>query len=73
MSYFNNKWVWITGASSGIGKAIAINLAQKNANLILSSRNAKALGEVANDCLQFGVEVIIQKIDLERSDSIKMA
>ena len=47
MSYFKNKTIWITGASSGIGKALAIELAQHGAKLILSSRKRAALEEVA--------------------------
>ena len=31
---FNNKVVWITGASSGIGKALAIELSHQKATLI---------------------------------------
>jgi short-subunit dehydrogenase len=38
------KTIWITGASSGIGRALAIQLASEN-NLILSSRNLDELEE----------------------------
>lgn len=47
MSYFKDKTIWITGASSGIGKALAIELARHGAKLILSSRKRAALEEVA--------------------------
>lgn len=36
----------ITGASSGIGLACAVSAAEKGANLVLSSRNSKALKEI---------------------------
>ncbi len=47
---FENKVVWITGASSGIGKALALELSQQNALLIISARNEDALNEVKEAC-----------------------
>ena len=48
---FNNKIVWITGASSGIGKALALELSKQNCKLILSSRRTTELQDVKNQCL----------------------
>ncbi|GGW64261.1 short-subunit dehydrogenase [Winogradskyella epiphytica] len=47
---FTNKIIWITGASSGIGKAIALQLAEQNCKLILSSRRTSDLQEVRLLC-----------------------
>ena len=47
---FEGKTWWITGASSGIGAALAEALAQVGAKLILSGRNENALKEVAERC-----------------------
>lgn len=46
----NDKWVWVTGASSGIGKAIAIELSFHKANLVLMSRNVSELKKTADAC-----------------------
>jgi len=46
----NNKVVWITGASSGIGEGLAYELAKKNCRLILSGRNVTELERVKANC-----------------------
>jgi short-subunit dehydrogenase len=58
----SNQTVWITGASSGIGAALAYAYAQKGCKLILSGRNAVALEEVKNKCAP--QEVAILPFDL---------
>jgi dehydrogenase/reductase SDR family member 7B len=47
---FDKKVWWITGASSGIGAALALELAARGASVILSGRNIAALEEVAAQC-----------------------
>lgn len=47
---FAGQSAWITGASSGIGAAVARALAAQGARLVLSGRNVAALEAVAGDC-----------------------
>lgn len=46
MSYLRDKTIWLTGASSGIGLALARELAKHDVQLILTSRRKEALEEV---------------------------
>lgn len=62
---FQNKVVWITGASSGIGKALALELSQKDALLILSARKEETLNEVKAMCKN-PENVKILPLDLEK-------
>ena len=47
---FHNKVVWITGASSGIGEALAYAFAAEGALLVLSARREEELHRVAKTC-----------------------
>jgi short-subunit dehydrogenase len=52
-----NKTIVVTGASSGAGKAIALEFALQKPTLILAARNPEALREVAHECSQLGAKV----------------
>lgn len=65
---FQNKTVWITGASSGIGEALAYEFASQGAKLILSSRKKQDLERVANGCN--GRVILIQILDLAEHDAL---
>lgn len=68
----NHKTVWITGASSGIGRQLAIDLAQKNCSLLLSARNETKLKEVQQVCLKYSSKVEILSLDLEKSEELAL-
>ena len=70
-TYFANKRVWITGASSGIGEALAFKFAEQGAHLVLSARNESELHRVATQCRDLGSGIItVQTLDLADHDSI---
>jgi short-subunit dehydrogenase len=49
--YFKSKRVMITGASSGIGAALAVRMSDWGADLVLVGRNQERLTEVAGKCV----------------------
>jgi short-subunit dehydrogenase len=64
MSGFSDKIIWITGASSGIGKALAIELSNQNIKIILSARKREDLELVKKQCKSTN-DVKIITLDLE--------
>ena len=70
---FEGKSLWITGASSGIGRAVAIELSLKKCHLILSARKQNDLEEVALKCRQNGSTTSIVPFDLSDEESIQKA
>ncbi|MFQ3305040.1 MAG: dehydrogenase/reductase SDR family protein 7B [Polaribacter sp.] len=68
---FFNKIIWITGASSGIGKALAIALSKQQCKLILSSRN-KAFLELVKQACTHPEQIKIILLDLENDTSLAL-
>lgn len=68
MSDIKNKTVWITGASSGIGAALAKTFSQAGAHIILSGRRVDALEEVA---AQLKTETKIIPFEVTDFDNLK--
>lgn len=60
----SKKTIWITGASSGIGEAVAMQYATLGHNLILSARRQTELERVANACNALGGKCYILTLDL---------
>jgi NAD(P)-dependent dehydrogenase (short-subunit alcohol dehydrogenase family) len=63
-SNFTGKTIVITGASSGIGRGLAIALAHQGANLALGARNREALAETARLCEDSGGKAIAIPTDV---------
>lgn len=66
-----NTVFWITGASSGIGKSLAIKLAKQNAKLILSSRNTSDLNAVKSAC-KTPENIFVLPLDLEDYENLSL-
>ena len=66
-----NKVVIITGASSGIGKALAIDFAKQNATVVLAARNIKEIDNLANEFKEQGISCLAVKTDVSREEDCK--
>ncbi len=65
----NNKVIWITGASSGIGEALAYACSNMGAKLIISSRNRDELFRVKSNCKN-QINVHVLSLDLAETESL---
>ncbi len=63
---FKDKVIWVTGASSGIGKATALQLSKQGAIVILSARRTNELEKVAQQCIG---NTMILPVDLIKSET----
>lgn len=64
------KTAVITGASSGIGKATALEFARLGINVVLAARNEDALREVADECTKRGVEAYVFAADVRSPQKV---
>ncbi|MGH8529832.1 MAG: SDR family NAD(P)-dependent oxidoreductase [Nevskiales bacterium] len=64
MKSFENKVAAITGAGSGMGRELALELAQRKCHLALSDVNEQGLLETAEKARALGVKVTAQKLDV---------
>lgn len=72
-TFFKNKIVWITGASSGIGRDIALLLAHQGAHLILSSSSEERLKNIQNLCIPQAASCQILPVNLAKPDQVILA
>ena len=68
---FREKTVVITGASSGLGAALALACAKRGANLVLFSRNGEKLRETETDCRESGSETLAVTGDVRVPEDCK--
>jgi len=67
---FANKWVVVTGATSGIGEALTLRLIRAKANLYLIARNEQKLKELCSKARENGCEAFYDSIDLREREQL---
>ena len=70
MINFKDKYALVTGASSGIGAAIAKQLSKEGCNLFLTGVDKNRLEETRKSCEVFGVKVFTKECNFEEYSSI---
>jgi NAD(P)-dependent dehydrogenase (short-subunit alcohol dehydrogenase family) len=65
------KVALVTGASQGLGRALALACAKEGANLVISSRSADSLEPVAEEARASGVKVLAVPADVSRSKDVQ--
>jgi len=71
MNNIDKKVVVITGASSGLGEATALNLAKKGAILVLSARRKERLDQLAARIIADGGQAIAVEADVTRKADVQ--
>jgi NAD(P)-dependent dehydrogenase (short-subunit alcohol dehydrogenase family) len=70
MQSFNEKVAAITGAGSGIGRALAVELAKEGAELAISDVNEKTLDETAQLVRKLGTRVTTTVLDVSKREAV---
>ena len=73
MTFWTNKTVMITGASSGIGKALALEVASRGANLGLVARRQELLDEIVGEVQSRGGKAIAVAADVRDVNAMQAA
>jgi short-subunit dehydrogenase len=71
MATYTGKSIVVTGASSGIGRALCLALAPQRPRLVLAARDAARLEEVAAACRAAGAETLVVPTDVTSEDECR--
>lgn len=69
----SDRTIWITGASAGIGEALAVRFAQEGARLVLSARRESELERVAERCRDKGLgadRILVLPLDVTNWEAL---
>lgn len=70
---WHGKRIFLTGASSGIGEALAVALAKKGAVLGLLARRRELLDKLKRDCEKVGGTARVYSVDVTDEDAVQAA
>jgi short-subunit dehydrogenase len=65
------QWVWVTGASSGLGLELCKQLSKLGAHLLITARRAERLEILAIELRAAGVEVKVLPADMSRTEDVE--
>lgn len=68
---FRDQVVIVTGASAGIGKALALQLASQGAKVVIAARRAERLEQTAAECRSLGGEILVLPTDVSDESQCK--
>ena len=71
MAVYAGKSIIVTGASSGIGRALCLVLSPQRPRLVLAARDAARLEEVAKECRVLGAEALVAPTDVTSADECR--
>jgi short-subunit dehydrogenase len=71
VAVYTGKAVVVTGASSGIGRALCLALAPQRPKLVLAARDAVSLEKVATECRAAGAEVLVVPTDVTSTEGCR--
>jgi short-subunit dehydrogenase len=73
LNYFQDKTVMITGASSGIGRGLALELARRGAKVGLVARRADVIDEAVQEIEAAGGKALVLPADVQSEESVRAA
>ena len=73
MAYWTNKVVMITGASSGLGRGLALEIAARGAHLGLLARREDLLNEIVNEARKRNVNAVAATADVRDAKAVREA